>query len=69
VNPTFTDDELAFRSEVRDFLATQVDRTTMQFFRGRGGKARELYRALGARGWLSLTWPVEHGGRALPETF
>ena len=26
------------------------------------GHARELSRELGARGWIGMTWPVEHGG-------
>jgi alkylation response protein AidB-like acyl-CoA dehydrogenase len=33
-----------------------------QYFRGRGGPVRELYRDLGRRGWLSVSWPAEFGG-------
>src|SRR5690606_27528971 len=33
-----------------------------QYFQGRGGRNRELYRALGARGWLSMSWPEADGG-------
>jgi alkylation response protein AidB-like acyl-CoA dehydrogenase len=39
----------------------------LQYFRGRGGAARELYRELGRRDMLAVSWPVElgGGGRAL----
>jgi alkylation response protein AidB-like acyl-CoA dehydrogenase len=54
---------LAFRDEVRGFLAGHPELLApRQFFSGRGGRTRELYRALGARGWLSLRWPVDLGG-------
>jgi 3-oxocholest-4-en-26-oyl-CoA dehydrogenase alpha subunit len=62
VKPEFDAEELAFRDEVRAVLAEHVDRDSMQFFHGRGGSTRELYQALGERGWLALTWPAEHGG-------
>jgi 3-oxocholest-4-en-26-oyl-CoA dehydrogenase alpha subunit len=56
-------DELQFQDEVAAFCAEWVERADkLQFFRGRGGIAREIYRALGDRGWLSLTWPVDVGG-------
>lgn len=32
-------------------------------------RVRALYRALGERGWLSLSWPVEVGGSALPPVY
>jgi alkylation response protein AidB-like acyl-CoA dehydrogenase len=57
----------AFRAEVRRFLADYDDPDLSgQYFRGRHGPARRLYRALGERGWLSLSWPRESGGSARP---
>lgn len=69
MNPTFGDAEVEFRDEVRAVLAARVPDDSMQFFQGRGGAARELYRDLGGRGWLSLTWPEAHGGAGLPLTY
>src|SRR4051812_1290452 len=40
--------------------------TPHQYYEGRGGRARELYQLLGARGWLSMCWPRSHGGAAAP---
>jgi 3-oxocholest-4-en-26-oyl-CoA dehydrogenase alpha subunit len=64
-----SEDERAFRDEV---IAVLHDAdaagllTPHQYFQGRGGSARELYRALGARGWLSMCWPASHGGAGAP---
>ena len=35
----------------------------------RTGPTAALYKAFGERGWLSLCWPREHGGRGLPATY
>lgn len=57
----------AFRAEVRALLGEIGDGLDpRQFFHGRGGPTRALYRELGRRGWLSLGWPGEDG--AAPET-
>jgi len=53
-------DEAAFADEVAAFFAGRAG--GRGFFSGRGGATRELYRELGAKGWLSLTWPVAAGG-------
>jgi 3-oxocholest-4-en-26-oyl-CoA dehydrogenase alpha subunit len=54
---------VAFGHEVRGFLVDHPELLgPRQFFMGRGGRTRELYRALGARGWLSLGWPAAVGG-------
>ncbi|HEV7680408.1 MAG TPA: acyl-CoA dehydrogenase family protein [Candidatus Dormibacteraeota bacterium] len=59
-------------AQLADFAA-QVDDVVSswggeprQYFRGRGGAVRDLYRALGARDWLALSWPAEFGGAARP---
>ena len=31
--------------------------------RRRGPKVRELYRKLGERGWVGISWPKEYGGQ------
>ena len=69
MRPSFTPAELAFRDEVRAVVAAATPAASMQFFHGRGGDARALYRQLGERGWLSMTWPAQHGGRALPAVY
>ncbi len=67
VSDLLSPDERGFRDEVRGFLAATADeRDERQFYLGRGGATRALYRRLGARGWLSLTWPKVHGGGELP---
>ncbi|MGW1059938.1 acyl-CoA dehydrogenase family protein [Micromonospora rubida] len=63
----FTADQERLRDEVRAFLAEHAHRRDpMQYFHGRGGASRELYRELGRRGWLRLAWPREWGGQDAP---
>ena len=64
-----SDEERSFRAEVIAALhdaETAGLLTPHQYFEGRGGRARELYRALGARGWLSMCWPASQGGAGAP---
>lgn len=63
------DDELQFRQQVFDLAVAQPGLGPRQYFAGRDGATRELYRALGARGWLSLCWPAAFGGGAAPISF
>jgi len=61
----FTPEETAFRAELRAFLADELptwwkttfvdDARAMPF-------TRDLCQKLAARGWLTLSWPREHGG-------
>ena len=63
-----TDEERAFRLEVVEVVEGIVTAglvSSHQYFEGRAG-ARPLYEALGARGWLSMTWPAEAGGIDAP---
>ena len=56
-------EEANFGREVAAFCrewTTKAD--PLQYFRGRGGTARQIYLDLGARGWLSLCWPKTAGG-------
>jgi alkylation response protein AidB-like acyl-CoA dehydrogenase len=60
-------DERAFRHEVAQFLAEGAgERDRFQIFKDRGGATHDLYQRLGARGWLSLTWPAAQGGSERP---
>lgn len=66
----FDESELAFRDEVESFLEEEgTPEDPLQYFRGRGGSTRRLYEKLGERGWLSLCWPREFGGRELPPSY
>ena len=63
---TFTSEELAFRDEVRSFLAEKLPADLAE----KGHNQQELtkqdaerwHALLNERGWLAVTWPVEHGG-------
>ena len=58
----FSNEEEAFRSEVRAFLEPYKD---LDGFFGQGLKwpaVRDLFRAMGERGWLALAWPESAGG-------
>jgi hypothetical protein len=62
--------EQAFADEVRAFLQAHPperfpeDGTDAGY--GSGAHSRAFTRALGERGWLSMSWPPEHGGQARP---
>jgi alkylation response protein AidB-like acyl-CoA dehydrogenase len=65
--------EQAFAQQVRAFLREHPperfseDGTDAGY--GSGAHSRAFTRALGAQGWLSLSWPREHGGQARPMTY
>ena len=72
----FSPEDEQFRQEVRQWLE---DKLSGEFsaLRGRGGagdqgeliaERKAWENALGAAGWLGLSWPKEYGGRALPLT-
>jgi len=73
VDLQFTQEEEAFRTEVRDYLEGLLSGDFAEV-RGVGGPGyeHEAYderlaweRRLGADGWTCLAWPKEHGGRGL----
>jgi len=69
----FSPDELAFRDEVRAFIAAQLpDDIRDRVRRGdEGDTERDLRRwqqILHAQGWGAATWPVEHGGTGWDKT-
>jgi alkylation response protein AidB-like acyl-CoA dehydrogenase len=63
---TFTQEQQAFRQEVRDFFAAQGPMP------GTGGfdygddpeRVQAIEQQMYARGWLTMAWPVEYGGQA-----
>jgi alkylation response protein AidB-like acyl-CoA dehydrogenase len=62
----YSDEELAFRDEVRAFFATEYPQDILaKRRRGQTLTRDDLQRseqALSAKGWLAVNWPVEHGG-------
>ncbi|HSF07703.1 MAG TPA: acyl-CoA dehydrogenase family protein [Methylomirabilota bacterium] len=66
----FTPDEQAFRDEVRRFVAehpaTSFPLDGMDAGYGSGAHSRAYLKALGARGWLAMTWPRAFGGAERP---
>jgi len=68
----FSKEEEAFRQEVRDFLNQEVTpelREEAETGAGWGPQIWAFVRKLGAKGWLTPTWPREYGGLALPPIY
>ncbi len=69
MNFRFTPEEERFRAEVVEFLADWRDLDAF-FCQGQHwDRVRQLFRAMGERGWLSLGWPAEAGGSGQPITW
>jgi alkylation response protein AidB-like acyl-CoA dehydrogenase len=68
-NIATTKEEEEFRKEVQDFFRQEAEDIQMSIgamgnYTDEGNAAtRRLARKLGAKGWLSLTWPEEFGGK------
>ncbi len=61
MNLTLSAEDEAFLAEVRDFL--RPFRGSLNYVVTTDHAAAEhFYRALAAKGWLGLGWPIEHGG-------
>ena len=68
----FSKEEEAFRQVVRDFLKKEVTPEIIKEGEsgiGWGPHTWGLVRKLGARGWLTPTWPKEYGGLGLPSIY
>jgi len=66
----FTPEEEGWREEVRQFIEDNPrDKFSVEFVDegyGYGGWSHEFGKLLASKGWLTLTWPEEYGGRNLP---
>ncbi len=62
----FTDAEVAFRAEVRAFLAAELPEATRQHLISGKSPTKEMVvewqRKLNKKGWAAPEWPVEYGG-------
>jgi pimeloyl-CoA dehydrogenase large subunit len=62
----FTDEEIAFRQEVRDFIARELPAATRERMVAGKSPTKEMVvewqRKLNARGWAAPEWPKEAGG-------
>lgn len=68
----FSREEEAFRQEVRDFFEREVTaglRSETESGLGWGPHTWEFVQKMGARGWLTPTWPKEYGGLELPPIY
>jgi len=68
----FAKEEEAFRLEVREFLKGAVTEEVLEEAEaglGWGPHTWEFIRKLGAKGWLTPTWPKEYGGLGLPSIY
>jgi len=63
---TWTDEDLAFRQEVRDFVAAELPEDirskVLRHQRLEKDDYIRWHRILAAKGWGAPTWPVEYGG-------
>jgi alkylation response protein AidB-like acyl-CoA dehydrogenase len=66
LNLRFSPEQEEFRSQVVEFLRDYRDLDAFFLQGHKWEKVRELFRAMGKRGWLSLGWPRDAGGVAEP---
>ncbi len=69
MNFRFSPEEEGFRREVRTFLADWAGLDGFFTQGHRWSEVHDLFRAMGTRGWLSLTWPEALGGLGRPLTY
>ncbi len=62
MNYGFNSEELAFRDEVREFLADYADLDGFYCQGHRWPEVRSMFSAMAQKNWLALTWPTEFGG-------
>ena len=70
----YSAEQETLRQEVRQFIAENVTAEVIEEMeeqesgrmsgeRGRGPLLGDLYKKIGERGWLGISWPVEYGGQ------
>lgn len=59
---TWTEDQKAFRKEIREFLRQEL---TPRLRASDDGISKEFSMKLGQKGWIGLPWPKEYGGQGL----
>ncbi len=69
MNFEFSPEEERFRAEVVEFLADYRDLDAFFLQGHKWDRVRELFRAMGERGWLSLGWPKNTGAPRKPIAF
>ena len=69
MNFRFSAEEESFRAEVVEFLRDHRDLDAFFLQGHKWEKVRELFRAMGHKGWLSLGWPVSAGGSGKPLSY
>ncbi len=74
MNYTADADQQAFRKEVREFIHSRLSPELHAEIeehprKGPGPRLRELFREMGEKGWLSVSWPAEYGGQGKPISY
>ena len=64
----YTPQNEAFRQEVRQFIVDNVtpalrEELAQGRLEGRGPLTKALFRKLGGKGWIGMSWPKEYGGQ------
>ena len=64
----YASSQQALRQEVRDFIAENMTQDVIEEVHGRGEDGRgplmnDLFKKIGERGWLGISWPKEYGGQ------
>ncbi len=64
----YANSQQALRQEVRDFIAENMTQDVVEEVHGRGEDGRgplmnDLFKKIGERGWLGISWPKEYGGQ------
>ena len=66
----FTDEEESFRTEVRQFLRSELpedwDFDPFELTEDKWDFARDFTKKLAGKGWVAPAWPQEYGGQGMP---
>ena len=65
----FTPEQETLREEVHQFIEDNVTPEILHEIeesgiRNRGPQTREMYRKIGEKGWIGMSWPQEYGGQS-----